>query len=291
MSTNGGNVAEISRLAQPWHSGAWVANRIELAYDAQHDVIAVHLSSLRMIDATLTQPRFLDAGEAALVVEFGHTVDPAINDRVLALDAALNADLPEGVCELVPTYRSLMIHYDPLRIGRDALVELVGQRLASPASAGRPSRSWIVPCCYQPPHGEDIEEVAALLRLSAEQVVASHAAPTYRSYMYGFSPGNTYLGRVRQEIAISRRSKPRPPHASKAVMIGGGLCTISTFSMPTGWYVVGRTPERLYAPDRARAFLIEPGDNLRFEPIDARTFDALEKRAEAGEVVARTVTL
>jgi inhibitor of KinA len=284
------DIAEIFRLAQLRHSGAWVANRNELAYDAQHDVIAVHLSSLRMIDATLTPPRFLDAGEAALVVEFGHTVDPAINDRVLALDRALNADLPEGVRELVPTYRSLMIHYDPLRIGRDVLVELVGQRLASPVSRGRPLRSWIVPCCYQRPHGEDLEEVAALLRLPAEQVVASHTAATYRSYMYGFSPGNTYLGGVREEIAISRRSKPRPPHASKAVLIGGGLCTISTFSMPTGWYVVGRTPERFYAPNRPSAFLIEPGDNLRFEPIDAATFEALEKRAETGEVVARAVT-
>jgi inhibitor of KinA len=243
-----------------------------------------------MTDVALTQPRFLDAGEAALVVEFGRTVDLTISDRVLALDMALSADLPEGVRELVPTYRSLMIHYDPLRIGRDALIELVGQRLASPVSRGRAPRSWIVPCCYELPHGEDIEEIAALMRLSVEQVISSHVAATYRAYMYGFAPGLTYLGGVREEIAISRRSKPRSPHASKAVLIGGGLCTISTFSMPTGWYVIGRTPERLYAPDRASAFLIEPGDSLRFEPIDSGTFDALEKRAEAGEVVVRMVT-
>lgn len=235
-------------------------------------------------------PRFLDAGEAALVVEFGSTVDPAISDRVLALDAALSTDAPEGIRELVPTYRSLMIHYDPLLLGREALIALVEQRLVSPAASGRTPGLWTVPCCYEPPHGEDVAEMAGLMGLTVEQAVAAHVAATYRAYMYGFSPGFTYLGGLREEIAISRRSKPRPPHATKAVIVGGGLSGIATFSMPTGWYVVGRTPERLYAPDRASAFLIEPGDSLRFEPIDAATFEALDRRAEAGEVVARKVT-
>ena len=68
------------------------------------------------------EPCFLDAGEAALVVEFGNTVDPAVNDRVLALDAALAERALPGVRETVPTYRSLMIHYDPLRLDRGALI-------------------------------------------------------------------------------------------------------------------------------------------------------------------------
>jgi KipI family sensor histidine kinase inhibitor len=118
-------------------------------------------------------------------------------------------------------------------------------------------------------------------------VVSIHAAAAYRVYMYGFAPGFTYLGGVDEAITVSRRSKPRPPHAPGAVLVGGGLGAVATFAMPTGWYVVGRTPERLYAPDRPMAFLLEPGDELRFEPIDATTFAALEARANAGEVVAR----
>lgn len=233
------------------------------------------------------RPLFLDAGETALVVEFGRIVDPAISDRVLALDAALAAAPPEGLRELVPTYRSLMIHYDPLQLDRATLVALVEERLAVPATRNRAATLWTLPCCYEPPHGEDLAEMAALLGLTAVEAAAIHAAALYRVYMYGFSPGFTYLGGLPEQIAISRRTKPRPPHESKAVLVGGGLSAIASFSMPTGWYVVGRTPERLYAPDRPNAFLFEPGDSLRFEPIDPATFAALDARAEAGEIVAR----
>jgi KipI family sensor histidine kinase inhibitor len=232
-------------------------------------------------------PVFLDAGESALVVEFGRSVDPAISDRVLALDAALAADPPDGLRELVPTYRSLMIHYDPLRLDRARLVALVEARLTTTATPGRQAALWTLPCCYDLPHGEDLAEMAGLMGLSAAQAAASHAGASYRVYMYGFSPGFTYLGGLPETIAISRRARPRPPHDSKAVLVGGGLSAIASFSMPTGWYVVGRTPERLYAPERTNAFLFEPGDSLRFEAIDAETFARLEARAEGGEIVAR----
>jgi len=233
------------------------------------------------------RPLFLDAGEAALVVEFGRSVDPAISDRVLALDAALAADPPEGLRELVPTYRSLMIHYDPLRLDRARLVALGEDRLAPTLVASRAAAHWTVPCCYDLPHGEDLAEMAALIGLTATEAAAIHASADYRIYMYGFSPGFTYLGGLPEAIAISRRIRPRAPHGSKAVLVGGGLSAIASFSMPTGWYVVGRTPERLYAPERANAFLFEPGDSLRFEPVDLATFALLDARAEAGEIVAR----
>lgn len=233
------------------------------------------------------RPLFLDAGEAALVVEFGRIVDPAISERVLALDAALAAEPPEGLRELVPTYRSLMIHYDPLRLDRARLVALVEDRLATAVVASRTAAHWTVPCCYDLPHGEDLAEMAALMGLTADEAATIHASADYRIYMYGFSPGFTYLGGLPEAIAISRRTRPRPPHDSKAVLVGGGLSAIASFSMPTGWYVVGRTPERLYAPERANAFLFEPGDSLRFESVDLATFALLDARAEAGEIIAR----
>ncbi len=233
------------------------------------------------------RPLFLDAGEAALVVEFGRIVDPAISERVLALDAALAAEPPEGLRELVPTYRSLMIHYDPLQLDRARLVALVEDRLATAVVASRAAAHWTLPCCYDLPHGEDLAEMAALMGLTADEAATIHASVDYRIYMYGFSPGFTYLGGLPEAIAISRRTRPRPPHDSKAVLVGGGLSAIASFSMPTGWYVVGRTPERLYAPERANAFLFEPGDSLRFESVDLATFALLDARAEAGEIIAR----
>jgi KipI family sensor histidine kinase inhibitor len=233
------------------------------------------------------EPRFLDAGEAALVVEFGRVVDRRANDTVLALDAALAAEAVPGLHELVPTYRSLMIHYDPLIITRAELVARVRQALAQPTGSTAAPQSWTLPCCYDLPYGEDLEEAAALLGLNRDRAIALHLAGRYRVYMYGFAPGYAYLGGLPPELAISRRPAPRPPHPAGAVMIGGGLCGVATFPMPTGWYVLGRTPERLFARAREEPVLIKPGDILLFEAVDVATFDALEARAAMGDVVAR----
>jgi len=236
---------------------------------------------------TVLKPRFLDAGEAALVVEFGRTVDAATNETVLALDTALAQAGVPGIRELVPTYRSLMIHYDPLILTRAGLVTAVQRVLDGGVSHQAAPRHWALPCCYDLPHGEDLAEAAGLLHLSPEQVVSAHLTGRYRVYMYGFAPGYAYLGGLPEALAISRRPTPRPPHPAGGVLIGGGLCGVATFPMPTGWYVLGRTPERLYAHARAEAFLIRPGDVLRFERVDGTTFAALDDRAAAGETIAR----
>jgi inhibitor of KinA len=237
--------------------------------------------------ATLSAPRFLDAGEAALVVEFGDTVDPAINDQVLAIDAVLRADPPAGTREFVPTYRSLMIHYDPLEIDRDTLVAMVHRAMAAATEWRGEAATWTLPCCYDASLAEDLDEAAGILGLTRDAAVALHAKASYRVYMCGFAPGQPYLGGVPEALVISRRPTPRPPHAAGAVLLGGGLRVVAPFAMPTGWYVIGRTPERLYAAERRDAFLIKAGDVLRFDPIDLATFRELEQRAASGEIVAR----
>src|SRR5437660_1216326 len=149
-------------------------------------------------------PRFLDAGEAALVVEFGSTVDPAINDRVLALDEAVAALAPPGVRETVPTYRSLMIHYDPLVLDRAALIAAISDIAAAPHQPRAPANCWTIPCCYDDEFGEDVSTIAARTGLTPERVVALHAGATYRGYMYGFAPGSCYLGGLAAEHSIPR---------------------------------------------------------------------------------------
>jgi KipI family sensor histidine kinase inhibitor len=231
--------------------------------------------------------RLLDAGEAALSVEFGDSVDPAINARVLALDAALRAAAPDGVLETVPTYRALMIHYEPMTLSREALAAIVERLAASGVAAESEGALWTLPCCYEPPYAEDIGALAEALGLSAARVASLHAGATYQAYMYGFAPGWLYLGGLPVELAAPRRSTPRGPTPQGAVLIGGGLSLVATRPMPTGWYVVGRTPERLFALEREPPFLIAPGDRIRFEPVDAATFDVLEQRAQRGDLLAR----
>ena len=240
-----------------------------------------------MTGSARPSPRLLDAGEAALVAEFGRSVDPAIHECVLALDAALAADPPPGVRETVPTYRSLMIHYDPLVIAREALAARVLALQAEPPGERRARSRWTLPCCYDPVLGEDVDEAAALLGLAPDRLAALHAGAEYRVYMYGFAPGFAYLGGLPEALGLPRRATPRPPHPSNAAMIGGGLAAVATLPMPTGWYVIGRSPERLYAPQRAAPFLVEAGDLLRFEAVDAASFADLESRAAAGEPLVR----
>jgi inhibitor of KinA len=232
-------------------------------------------------------PRFLDAGEAALVVEFGTTVDPLINDRVVALDRALAARGLPGLRETVPTYRSLMIHYDPLVLDRRTLVEAVRSIEAAPEQPHEPRARWTIPCCYDPDLGEDLATVADMTGLSPQRVIALHAGATYRVYMYGFAPGFCYLGGLAPELVVSRRPAPRAPHPPNTVLLGGGLTLITTFSMPTGWWLLGRTPERMFAPARDPSFLVDVGDALRFEPVDRPTFEALEACAQTGEIVSK----
>jgi inhibitor of KinA len=232
-------------------------------------------------------PRFLDSGETALVMEFGVSVDPAVNDRVLALDKALGALGLEGIRETVPTYRSLMIHYDPLVLDRETLVATAKALEAKPHTPQEPTHRWTVPCCYDPRFAEDLGEIAARTGLASSRLIELHAGATYRVYMYGFAPGFCYLGGLPPELSISRRETPRAPHPPNTILVGGGLTLISTFSMPTGWWLIGRTPERMFAPERNPAFLVEVGDTLIFDPISTDCFAALEARVASGEIVAQ----
>ncbi len=240
------------------------------------------------------KPRFLDCGEAALSVEFGDCVDPAINARVLALDEGLRVAHPPGLRETTPTYRALLLRYEPLETSRDALIAAIEALLAPAAleaTLSQPVARWTIPCCYDPAFAEDIDAAAALLGRAAPSLAQLHAGADYRAYMYGFAPGWCYLGGLPQELAIPRRASPRGPTPHSAVLIGGALALIAANPMPTGWYVIGRTPERLFTPRRDPPCLAAPGDAVRFEPIDAETFLALDARAAAGDTVARREAL
>jgi inhibitor of KinA len=232
-------------------------------------------------------PRFLPAGETALVVEFGDMIDPKLNDRVRALDRALATHAIDGIVETVPTYRSLMIHFDTRLWSTEALIERIRGIEPEHDEAGAALRHWLIPVCYDAPYAEDLTEAATALHLSTEQVVALHVGASYHVYMYGFAPGYVFLGGLSAELAISRRLKPRPPIPPGALLIAGGQALIAGVSMPTGWYDLGRTPAMLFDPKRTPAFFIDIGDRVTFEPIDGATFVTLQQRATEGLPIAR----
>ena len=226
-------------------------------------------------------PRYLPAGETALVVDYGDTADPAFHDQVLALEAALDARALEGIRETVPTYRSLMIHFDPRQLTAEALIEALGE-VTEAATPPRKPKRWRIPACYDPPHAEDIADVAEQLDLAPERIATLHAGARYRVVMYGFAPGFVFLSGLPDALRISRRRTPRPPAQPGALTIANGQALIASIAMPTGWYVLGRTPVRTFDPAREPAFPIGVGDEVRFERIDADRFQTLTQDAGAG---------
>lgn len=239
----------------------------------------------------MTPPRFLDAGETALVVEFGQTIDPAINARVLALDAALAAAPPPGLVECVPTYRSLMIHYDPLVLSRTDLLSHVTACLRALPPPTTARRLWTLPACYGAEFAEDMAHISAATGLSPAEIIKAHSTARYRVYMYGFAPGWAYLGGLPETLALPRRTTPRARIPSGSLIIAGGQAIVATMAMPSGWHILGRTPARLFRPDRDPAFPVAVGDVLTFQPVDRATFDTLEARAAQGEAQARSESL
>ncbi len=229
-------------------------------------------------------PRFLPAGESALIVEYGDCAEQAHHDAVLALDAALAAAPLEGILETVPTYRSLMIHLDARVLTHAALVAHVAG-LDLGATERPPARRWRVPACYDNPHGEDLAEVAGLLGLAPERVAALHAGASYRIVMYGFAPGFVFLSGLPDALRVSRRRTPRPPAKPGALTIANGQALIASVAMPTGWYVLGRTPARTFDPRGDPVFPLAIGDEIAFERVDAARFEALTGAAERGELV------
>jgi KipI family sensor histidine kinase inhibitor len=234
----------------------------------------------------LGKPRFLPAGESALVVEFGATIDLEVHDCVVAFDEAIRQADIEGITETVPTYRSLMIHFDPRRLTLEALIDAVAKLPCAAAPARSPRRRWHIPACYDAPHGEDLAEAAALLGLPQERVVSLHLGAIYRVYLYGFAPGWMFLGGLAPELALPRRAVPRAPVPEGSLLVAGGQALIASCAMPSGWYGLGRTPVKTFDRKRERVFLANIGDEICFERIDPVAFGTLCAQAEAGELVA-----
>jgi 5-oxoprolinase (ATP-hydrolysing) subunit B len=237
----------------------------------------------------LPVPRFLACGDAAVTIEFSETIDPAINARVLALDAALQAEGIPGIVETVPTYRSLMVQFDPLVLDYDAFVARARDLSARALPASATARRWRVPVVYGGDFGIDLEDVAARHKLRPSQIIDRHAAALYRVYMIGFMPGFTYLGGLDQSIAVPRRLDPRAMTPAGTISIGGIQALIACQAMPSGWHLLGRTPVRAFLANRTPAVLFEPGDEVQFEPIDASRWDTLDQRAAEGDVIAELI--
>ncbi len=230
-------------------------------------------------------PKFLTAGDRALVVEFGDEISPECNSRVNRLLDAIEAGGARGVVDLVPTYRSLMVQYDPMLVSfedlRDAISEVGSEMKDGKAGAGRLVE---LPTLYGGEYGPDLEFVAEQAGLSVEEAVRLHSSVDYPVYMMGFTPGFPYLGGLPERLATPRLTTPRTVIPAGSAGIAESQTGVYPLDSPGGWQLIGRTPLKLFDVERDPPSLIAAGDRVRFVPLGSEAeYRSIEDAVERGE--------
>jgi inhibitor of KinA len=235
----------------------------------------------------------LPLGDRAAVIEVADRVGEAVTARVRALFELLQSARIPGVREVVPSFCSVTLHYDPRALWElrergegSTPFELLRERLARvlerfEARAPVEGRLLEIPVCYGGDYGEDLGTLALAHELAPSRLVELHAAPVYFVGMLGFMPGFPYLCGLDERLITPRRSTPRPRVPAGSVAIGGEHTGIYPLESPGGWHIVGRTPISLFDPAAEPPSLLLAGDRVRFVPISPKEFGRLtvERRA------------
>ena len=231
---------------------------------------------------------FFPAGDMAIVVELGDAISPQINRKVRSLTDALEQGGIPGVFDFLPTYRSVLVYYDPLQISSSDVQEGIERLLENTEEADTGERHIVhLPTLYGGEMGADIEFVAQHTGFDEQELVRIHSGSEYLVYMMGFSPGFAYLGGLDERLATPRLQSPRTEIPTGAVGIAETQTGVYPMASPGGWQLIGRTPLKLFDPTRERPVLLSAGDYVRFVPLASRDeYDAILQQVESGEYQA-----
>ncbi len=240
------------------------------------------------MEAMTQGPRFLPSGDTALVVEFGDRIDRRLSAAVIGLGERLRVADLGGVTETVPTFRSLLVHYDPLATSAERLTEQISGLIAGPplgpnggsAAVQASGRLWRIPACHEAEFAPDLAEVAATAGLTPDEAIALHGAERYHVYMVGFVAGFPYLGDLPEALRLPRRENPRVKVPAGSVAIAAGLTAVYPTESPGGWHLIGRTPAPLFDLRAKPPALLRPGDGILFEPIPKAEFERIARAVE-----------
>ncbi len=217
--------------------------------------------------------KYLICGDSALTMEFGNVISEEVNKKIRALTTLLEKKNISGINEVVPTYRSLMIHYNPLIIGYEELVIILKEREENLNNIELPSPEIIeIPVLYGGKYGPDIENVSKHNNLTVEEIIKIHTSVEYLIYMLGFTPGFPYLGGMDKRIATPRLSSPRIKIPAGSVGIAGEQTGVYPVQSPGGWQLIGSTPVELFNPKRDNPILLKSGNYIVFKSINEEEY-------------------
>lgn len=226
--------------------------------------------------------RYLPAGDKVIIVEFGNEISQEINNKVMALYHVLSNSHIKGIEELIPTYRSLMVQYNPAQVVYKELIDLLTRLCKNLNEDKLPKQKIIkVPVIYGQEFGPDIEFVARHNKISVKEVIQIHSSNDYLIYMLGFTPGFPYLGGMCEKIETPRLQTPRTKIPGGSVGIAGKQTGIYPIESPGGWQLIGRTPIKLYDPYRKPPILLKAGDFIRFVSVGLEEYREIERQVDA----------
>ena len=222
-------------------------------------------------------------GDSGLLIQFEQVIRPAINQRIAAIVKLIRAQQISGIIDMIPTYCSLLINYNPQAISYKELhhrIESIVKMDTKTESITK--KVYEIPTCYGGKYGPDLKNIAEHAGLSEEEVIRIHSSSDYLIYMLGFLPGFTYLGGLDERIHTPRLANPRVLIPAGSVGIGGSQTGIYPVDSPGGWQLMGMTPVKTYDPNRAEPILVQAGDYIRFVPVSEEEYLAIEKQVADG---------
>lgn len=230
-----------------------------------------------------TTLKYIPSGDSAFIIKAGDEISWEINATVRKLLVRLEKEKISGITDFIPSYNELMVCYDPSLLDYKELLEIFRSSAADLGTMELPEADVIhVPVLYGGEYGPDLHYVAELNDLTADEVIAVHSSVTCLVYMLGFTPGFCYLGGMDRRIATPRRETPRLKIPAGSVGIAGDQTGIYPLESPGGWQLIGRTPLRLFSPDKKPEFLFKAGDYIRFCPVDMDEYNRILGEVSAG---------
>lgn len=234
-------------------------------------------------------PRLLPLGDTAWTVEFGEIIDPALHARVMGLNGTIQvareAGELAGIVDLVPTFRSLTVHYDPLAVDGEQLGARLLELAGAAGSQASDGRHWLLPVCCDGELAPDLARLAEAKRMAPETVIALLTATTFRVYMIGFMPGFPYMGGLPPALAMPRLASPRKAVPARSLAVTGEMCAVYPWESPGGWNLLGRTPVALFdATDETAPALLESGDQVRWRIVNRAEYEHLSSELAAGRL-------